>query len=255
MGKAEAYDRHTGRYAAELAGAFARFAGVVPGMRVLDVGCGPGGLATELARITGPGQVAGMDPSEDLVDACRARVPGADVRLGSAEEIPFTDESFDAVLAQLVVQVLDDAPRAVAEMRRVARPDGTVATCVWDFRDGMPLLMAFWGAAEAVDPVGAGEARGDDSDPWCTAPGLRELWEGAGLSDVELATLTAAAEYADLDDAWWSFEAGISPSGRYCLSLDEERRQAVRAEFGRRLGAPDGRFTLTGRAHAVRGRR
>jgi len=85
--------------------------------------------------------------------------------------------------------------------------------------------------------------------------GLRELWEGAGLSDVELATLTAAAEYADLDDAWWSFEAGISPSGRYYLSLDEERRQAVRAEFGRRLGAPDGPFTLTGRAHAVRGRR
>jgi len=60
---AEAYDRHTGRYAPELAAAFVRFVGVAAGMRVLDVGCGPGALAGELARVAGAGQVGAVDPS------------------------------------------------------------------------------------------------------------------------------------------------------------------------------------------------
>jgi SAM-dependent methyltransferase len=254
MDRAQAYDRHTGRYAPELAAAFTRFAGIAPEMRLLDVGSGPGGLAAELARIVGPQRVAAVDPSEDYVDECRRRVPGADVHVGSAEELPFENGSFDAVLAQLVVQALDDAPRAAREMRRVAAPGGTVATCVWDFQGGMALLAAFWGAAEAVDPDGAREARGADSDPWCTAEGLRELWEGAGLQEVETSALSASAHYDGLDDAWWSFAAAISPSGVYCRSLDEERQHALREEFRRRLGAPDGTFTLTGRAWAVRGR-
>ena len=113
MDRAQAYDRHTGRYAPELAAAFARFAGVGRGMRVLDVGCGPGGLTAELAHIVGAQNVAAVDPSEDYAQACRERVPGVDVRVGTAERLPFEHGSFDAVLAQLVVQVLNDAPRAV----------------------------------------------------------------------------------------------------------------------------------------------
>ena len=62
---AQAYDRHTGRYAPELAAAFVRFAGVAAGMRVLDVGCGPGALAGELARVVGASHVSAVDPSEE----------------------------------------------------------------------------------------------------------------------------------------------------------------------------------------------
>jgi ubiquinone/menaquinone biosynthesis C-methylase UbiE len=120
--RAEAYDRHTGRYGAELAAAFVRFAGVEPGMRVLDVGCGPGALTSRLAHIVGGDRVLAVDPSEAYADACRQRVPGAEVRVGSAEALPFDHDGFDAVLAQLVIQALDDAPAAVREMRRVAGP-------------------------------------------------------------------------------------------------------------------------------------
>jgi len=210
---AQAYDRHTGRYAPELAAAFVSFAGVRPGMRALDVGCGPGALAAELAQLVGAARVGAVDPSEKYVDACRKRVPGADVRLGTAEALLFEDEAFEAVLAQLVVQVLDDAPRAAREMLRVAAPGGVVAACVWDFQGGMPLLVAYWAAAESVDPEGARRAGGDDANPWCTPEGLSRLWRDAGLEEVETGELSASAEYADFDDAWWSFAVGVSPSG------------------------------------------
>src|SRR4051812_38777488 len=92
---ADAYDNFMGRYSRVLAPEFARAAGVTAGQRVLDVGCGPGALTTVLADLVGAGQVAAIDPTEPFVEQCRARVPGADVRLAPAEAIPFEDESFD----------------------------------------------------------------------------------------------------------------------------------------------------------------
>lgn len=254
VARAEAYDRHTGRYGPELSAAFVRFAGIEPGMRVLDVGCGPGALTIRLAHIVGGDRVLAVDPSEAYADTCRQRVPGAAVRVGSAEALPFDDGGFDAVLAQLVIQALDDAPAAAREMRRVAAPGGVVAACVWDFRGGMPLLDAYWAAVRSLDPDGARTAGDDTANPWCTRDGLRGLWEQAGLAEVETGELSAGAEYEGFDDAWFSFAAGAGFSGAYCRSLDDERRAALRDEFRRRLGVADGRFRLDARAWAVRGR-
>ena len=82
---AEHYDRFMGRYTPALATALADAAGIRAGMRVLDVGCGPGGLARELAARVGAGNVAAIDPAPQFAAACRARNPGADVREGVAE--------------------------------------------------------------------------------------------------------------------------------------------------------------------------
>jgi SAM-dependent methyltransferase len=251
---AQAYDRHTGRYGPELAPSFARFEQIAPGMRVLDVGCGPGALTLELARVVGPENVSAVDPSEAYAGASRERVRGADVRVGAAEALPFASGRFDAVLSQLVVQALDDPPRAAREMARVTVAGGVVATCVWDFRGGMPLLDAYWGAARAIGPAGAAAAAGDVENPWCTPDGLRGLWHEAGLDHVELGELSAGASYAGFEDAWFSFAAGVGVSGAYCRSLDDERREALRTEFRRRLDAPDAPFRLVARAWAVRGR-
>jgi SAM-dependent methyltransferase len=127
---AAAYDRHTGRYGSELSAAFVRFAGVEPGMRVLDVGCGPGALTVRLAELVGGESVAAVDPSRTMPTRAVPASLDVDVRVGSAEALPFGDGAFDAVLAQLVVQALDDAPSAVREMRRVASEGGVVAACI-----------------------------------------------------------------------------------------------------------------------------
>src|SRR3954469_10941977 len=105
---ADAYDRFMGRYSVHLSAQLADLAGVVAGQRVLDVGCGPGALTSELVERLGAADVVAIDPSESFVAAARARHPDADIRQASAETLPFPDASFDAALAQLVVNFMSD---------------------------------------------------------------------------------------------------------------------------------------------------
>jgi SAM-dependent methyltransferase len=250
----EAYDRHVGRYSNVLGAELVRFASVERGQRALDVGCGPGALTRALAERLGADAVAAVDPNAPFVETCRARVPGADVRDGSAEALPFDDGAFDAVLSQLVVNFITDAPAAVREMRRVARPGGTIAACVWDYAGGMTLLRAFWDAAQEVDRAGAAARDEARVMRWCTPAQLEELWTGAGLRDVRGGELSVEARYSGFGELWEPLESGHSPSGAFAASLDPERRAALREALHRRLGAPDGPFALRARAWAVAGR-
>src|SRR2546430_8749115 len=134
-----------GRFSSRLAPVFADFAGVEPGMRALDVGAGRGALPAGLVRRDAA--AGAIEPSPAFVAALRSRYPGADVREGGAEELPWPDDSFDVALAQLVITLMSDAPAGLREMRRVA---GTVAVCMWD-RDGMEMLAAL---NRAGDPHG-----------------------------------------------------------------------------------------------------
>ena len=221
----DAYARHVGRYGAALSAAHADAAGVSAGDRALDVGCGPGALLAELARLLGADSVA------------------------AAEKLPFPAASFDVVLSQLVVNFLEDADAGVAEMRRVARR--TVASCVWDYAGEMTMLRAFWDAALELDPDAPDEGR---TMRYCTPDELAALWSRAGLRDVRTSPLVVEAEYADFDDYWSPFPSGIAPSGAYCASLDPDAREALRQACFRRLGSPAGRFALSARAWFVRGR-
>ena len=94
---AERYDRFMGRYTPLLATEMADRVGVVAGMRVVDVGCGPGGLVSELCSRAGASNVAGLDPAPQFVAACSARNPGADIRVGTAEDLPWVFEEFRQV--------------------------------------------------------------------------------------------------------------------------------------------------------------
>jgi ubiquinone/menaquinone biosynthesis C-methylase UbiE len=120
---ASAYGRHVGRYGGRLSRSHVEAAVVAPGMTALDVGCGPGALTAALAAVLGAGNVAAVDPSEPFVAACRARVPGADVRVGSAEALPDFVRHFDVVLSQLVVNFLGNPHEGVRSMARAARPE------------------------------------------------------------------------------------------------------------------------------------
>jgi SAM-dependent methyltransferase len=247
----ENYDAFMGRYANRLAPLLIAYAGVRVGQRALDVGCGPGSLTEALGELVGPEHVAAVDPSGPFAAASAERVPAADVQVGAAESLPWPDDAFDVALSQLVVNFMSDADAGVAEMRRVVRPGGTVAACTWDYSGGMTMLRIFWDAALALDPEAWDEAR---NMRYQDVDSLRELWLRTGLGLVETDALVVETSYRDFDDFWEPFTGGVGPAGAYCLSLDPDRRAALREECRRRLGDPDGAFTLSATAWAVKGR-
>jgi SAM-dependent methyltransferase len=155
---AEKYDRWMGRYTRSLAPLLVEAAGVEPGMRVLDVGCGPGGLTGQLCKLVGEDHVAAIDPAPQFAAACGERHRDADVRVGVAEDLPWPDDSFDAVLASLVIAFMQDPDAGVREMMRVTSPGGVVAACMWDLAGGgMTMLNMYWDAARELDPGIEGE--------------------------------------------------------------------------------------------------
>jgi SAM-dependent methyltransferase len=196
--------------------------------------------------------VAAVDPSPDFVEACHARVPRADVRVGVGEDLPFSSDAFEAALAQLVVQLMDDRDAGVAEMIRVTRPGGIIAACVWDSTT-MPVLRAFWDSALAVAPERAGAIDDGRRVGYERPDGLADLWRAHGLVDVSTGELWVTADYESFDDLFLPFTAGTGHSGACYASLDRAGRQRLRDETRRRLGEPDGAFTLTARAWWARG--
>ena len=244
----EAYGRFMGRFAEPLAGPFADRAGVAAGMRALDVGCGPGALTAELVRRLGQAAVTAIDPSAPFVAAVRARFDEVDVRQGVAEELPFPDGSFDIALAQLVVHFMDDPVAGLAEMRRVTRPGGRVAACVWDHGgDGGPL-SAFWRAARDLDPAAPDES---------TMPGvheghLMELSQAAGLTDIVPSTLVVRVGFSSFDEWWEPFLLGVGRVGTYLSQLDPGRLAALRDHCAEVM--PAAPFTVDASAWCVAGR-
>lgn len=245
------YDAFMGRYSSQLAPAFAAAAGVRAGQTAVDVGCGPGALTAHLAELLGAEAVRACDPSPPFVEACAARVPGATVVEGRAEELPFPTGSADHVLAQLVLHFVSDAEQAAREMARVARPGGVVSACMWDAVAGVDMLRAFWDAAHRVDravPEDAGRVR-------FGGPGeLVALLRGAGVEDVVESTVSVSCSYGSFDELWEGFLAGVGPAGAYCVGLAEGDRGRLRDALHARLGAPSGSFTLGAVARCAVGR-
>ena len=244
---AKAYDRFMGRYSALLAPQLADLAGVDSRQRVLDVGCGPGALTSELVDRVGASKVVAVDPSEQFVAAARERHPGVDVRRAAAEELPFADGAFDATLAQLVVHFLADPVRGLAEMARVTHAGGVVSACVWDHAGEQTPLGPFWQAVHEVDP-----AAEDESGLAGAREGhLAELFVEAGLREVEETALPVRLEHASFEEWWEPFTLGVGPAGSYVKALDSAQEAELRERCRERM--PDAPFTLSARAWAARG--
>ena len=247
----DVYDSFMGRYSMRLAVPLADVAGIEPGQDVLDVGSGPGALTAELVRRVGAEHVSAVDPAPQFVDALRERLPGVDAHVGRAEELPFPDARFDAALAQLVLHFVSDADATAREMRRVVRPGGVVGACVWDFTGGMRMLGLFWDAALAHDASAPDHER---TRPFGRDGQIAELFERAGLRDVERGSLEVEASYASFDDFWTPFLSTTGPAGQYVDSLDEKQRLRLRDELRARLDSPDGPFRLGASAWYATGR-
>lgn len=222
---ADAYGRYMGRYSAPLAVGFADSLHLREGQRALDVGCGPGALTATLVERLGAGAVAAVDPSESFVAAAQERLPGVVIQRAAAEDLPFADDAFDVVAAQLVVQFMADAVAGLTEMVRVARPGGLVGACVWDHAGGRGPLSPLWRAVHDLDP----DVPDESARAGAREGQLAELFTAARLRDIRSSELAVTATYPTFEDWWDPMLLGVGPGGGYVAQLDEERRAALRA--------------------------
>ena len=123
------------------------------GMRILDVGCGPGSITLGFAEAVAPGEVVGIDFQPSQVVQARALsaargIINARFEVADVYRLPFPDGAFDAVFANAVLWHLREPLRALAEMRRVLRPGGIVGIrdCDWGGRIHTPMtpLLEEW---------------------------------------------------------------------------------------------------------------
>ena len=158
------------------------------------------------------------------------------------------------MVSGLVLNFVPEPARAVAEMARVARPGGRVAAYLWDYAGRMEMMRIFWDAAAALDPAAAVLDEGQRF-PLCHPGPLGDAFRHAGLDDVEVRAIDVPTVFRDFDDYWFPFLGGHAPAPAYAVSLDEDRRIALREQI--RASLPirsDGSIHLIARAWAVRGR-
>lgn len=125
------------------------FAGIGPGDRVLDIGCGPG-AALEAAVASGADSVSGVDSSPSMVARASKRVPTATVKEGSAEAIPFEDDAFTAVWSIATLHHWSDRDGGLKEMLRVLSPGGAFYLVEGDLKPGKSGHGMSLADAEAV---------------------------------------------------------------------------------------------------------
>jgi SAM-dependent methyltransferase len=251
------YEPYVGRWSRLVAREFLDWLGAPAGLAWLDVGCGTGALASAVAERCSPRRLAGIDPSAGFLALAERRLAGTGIELqrADAQALPFTDAEFDRIVSGLVLNFVPDQARALAEMLRVARPGGEIALYLWDYAEKMELMRRFWDAALALDPRAAEFDEGRRF-PICRPDAMRALFEAAGLRSVETRAIEVPTRFRDFDDYWNPFLGGEAPAPRYCMSLNETARAALRERLRAALpAAADGSIPLVARAWAVRGRK
>ncbi|OEY67328.1 methyltransferase domain-containing protein [Marinobacter sp. X15-166B] len=182
----------------QFAPVMAAAAGIQPGQRVLDVACGTGVLAREVATQVGDdGVVAGLDAAPGMLAVARQLAPSIDWHQGLAESLPYEDHAFDAVVCQFGLMFFQDRLAAIAEMLRVAAPGGRLAVGVWDslehsqaYPDAVALLERQAGQA-AADALRAPFVMGDQHQ-------LAKLFQDAGAVSVDITTHHGTARFPSI---------------------------------------------------------
>lgn len=249
------YEPYVGRWSRLVAREFLAWLNAPVALDWLDVGCGTGALTEAVARDCAPERLVGIDPSAEFLNSARQRLgTAAEFRQADARDPPFAAAEFDRVVSGLMLNFVPDQPRAAAEMVRVVRPGGEVALYVWDYAGKMELMRYFWDAAAVLDPRG-GELDEGKRFPICRPEALQQLFEAAGLLDVETRAIDVPTVFHDFDDYWTPFLGGQGPAPGYCVSLPEDERTELRERLRSALPVQsDGSIHLIARAWAVRGR-
>jgi len=237
-----------GQWAPKVANA----AQIQPGQRVLDVACGTGILAREIApRIGSAGRVVGVDPSPGMVAVAKQLAPASEWREGVAESLPFPDQSFDAVVSQFGLMFFTDRRQALREMLRVLAPGGRMAVAVWDSLDSMPAyasevaLLERMAGRQGADALRAPFVLGDRKH-------LATLFSEAGMASAQVTTHRGTAQFPSIRTMVEADLRGWLPV--MGVILTEEQIGRILQEAEQALGpyaTADGRTAFHVSAHLV----
>lgn len=248
------YDRAFGAVARQTIAALLDATDVKPGSHVLDLCCGTGILAAG-ARAR-HAAVVGLDFSSEAVAIARRRVLGVRFEQGDAQDLPFADGSFDAVLCGYGLMHLPDPGTALAEMLRVLRPGGRAAASVWD-EEGTGFSLVY----EAVRARGSLEAplpHGPDAFQFGTVPKMRAALLAAGFADVIAWRFDQAWDIDNAEQYIASILAGTVRSRALLAAQSEAASVEIRAyiaDYLARFRTPTGAIAVPMPAVIGSGRR
>ncbi|KAB2861131.1 MAG: methyltransferase domain-containing protein [Anaerolineae bacterium] len=182
----------------EWAGRVADAAHIQKGQHVLDVACGTGILARTIAERLGEGgSIVGLDINNGMLAVATHKAPSIDWRHGTAEALPFDNDSFDVVVSQFGLMFFENRPLALQEMVRVLRTRGHFAIAVWDSLDHTPgyftlvnLLQRLFGE-EVANSLRAPFVLGEP-------PVLRKLFGEAGILEATITTMRGTAHFPSI---------------------------------------------------------
>lgn len=219
----------------------------------LEVGCGTGALTQTILSKASPRSVLATDMSNDFVSYAKADTNGelAQFEVADATELPCPDASKDIVTSALVLNFLPDKQKALAEMRRVLRPNGFIAFYIWDYPSGgMGFIDAFWKAATEIDSRAA-ELDEGPRFPFCQKNGLVQICNDAGIIEPNIEALEIETHFASFEALWHPFTLGVGPAPGYFKTLTEKHQSELKAHLAAKLGA-DGPISLPAKAWAVK---
>lgn len=252
--RAETYGLLTGKITARLVEPLLDAAGVVAGARLLDVGTGPGDAAGRAARRGAV--VTGVDIADELVALASRRHPEIHFVRGDAEDLPFGDGSFDALVSNFAINHLPRPERAMREFNRVLVSGGGLALSAWDLPERNRIIGVLVDALRAcgvhgLAPPGPDPYRFADDDEF------RALLSDAGLETVEVLSLSLTHSVSDADELWRGLLGGSVRTAGLVMQQPPDTRSKIRAALERlaeeyRAG---GELALPVRAKIARGRR
>lgn len=249
---AELYENFMGPWSRSVGTAFLDWVASSMGRHWLDVGCGTGAFTQLVLGTCAPASVIAVDPSGEQIGYARKQAMGqqADFRVANAETLPFPDGSFDIVTSALVINFIPDRARALIEMRRVTRPNGTVAAYVWDFASGHGVS---WPLVRGMQTIGI-EAPHVPGTEDSSIKALQSLFERAGYEEIGVQAIKVTRTFANFDEYWTSQTPPFSPNGKVIAALSEADRADMADAVHRMLpvGA-DGTITYEVCANAVKG--
>jgi len=248
----KAYERSMGRWSRMAGEILIDWLGLPPGLRWIDVACGNGAFTELLVQSCQPVDVQGIDVSEGQLSYARERLAGQAVTFhqGNAQALPFEDDEFDAAAMALAINLVPDNAKAVAEMARVVRPGGTVATYMWDLNGGGFPMQPI---REVLREVGT-ETLFFGAE-FTEQQNMRGLWETAGLDAIDVRRIDIRLTFDDFDDFWISNTRTDGTVAKAINSLPESMAETVKERLRERLPSDgQGRISFGAHANAVKGK-